>query len=455
MLGLEERPREEVDALRWERFKQLLEHAYENVPYYRKVMEEQDLKPSDIAKVEELARLPVLTKAKVQRNFPDRITAQNIPSTDWRYVSTRGTANRLISVQDFRKRDMVRATELRSAHLSGDYRVGKVWAEIPPDVCSIVCGDENEPDEGVFRYGWELIRKRKFFDSRSISNLRGLIERKWLYRRITYPPFGADGTNIGSDRIGEYVSKLRKDKPFLLKALPTYAYKLAQYVVDKGLPPIPVTAVKPMGGSVSNVMRDKIAQAFTGAYREDYGSSEFGSIACDCSIGSGLHIFSDCFLIEITNDGVAVEDGQLGKILITDLSNFAMPMIRYEIGDIGYIDSSLCECGRTSPRLWVEGRVEDAIELADGSLLSNDKIMDFFYQRPEIDQFQLIQRAPSEFELLVVPQPDHEPGANGLVAELKELLGHPQAVDLRVVASVAPETSGKFRFVKAYRGSVH
>lgn len=453
MLKLERQHCDDIAALQLERARNLLEHAYNNVPFYREAMDKQGFAPAALTSIEQLAALPELSKAKIQRNFPDRITAQNLASDDWKYVSTRGTSDRLITIQDFGKRDNVRATELRAAHLSGDYRVGKVWAEIPPDVCSIVCGDEGEPDESVFGYAWEILKQRQFRQDRSISNLRGLIERRWLYRRHVYPPFGTAGTNLDEEKLSSYVAWIRADRPFLLKALPTYLYKIAQYVKQQQMEPLPVDCVKPMGATVSPVMRQKISAAFSGEYREDYGSSEFGNIACDCEVGDGLHVFSDSYVVEVVDDNGPLAPGQVGRLLITDLSNYAQPMIRYQIGDLGSISLEPCGCGRTSPRLTVKGRVEDALKTADNNYFTSDDAMDYFYAIDGVDQFQLVERQPKQLELVVVPELNETLDLSQLESGLLERLGAGYSVTSTQASTIAPESSGKFRFVKRLRQS--
>ena len=136
-------------------------------------------------------------------------------------------------------------------------------------------------------------------DPRQISSLRGRIERSWVFRKHTYQPFGPQGTNLTEEHMQDYVVSLRRDRPFVLKALPTYLHQIARYVVDSGLAPLEVGVVKPMGSSVPPEMRALIERGFTGNYREEYGSAEFGDMACDCDLSDGLHIFMDLFIIEI------------------------------------------------------------------------------------------------------------------------------------------------------------
>jgi len=449
MLRFETAPIDEQRALQWQRLEGLVHHAYEQVPFYREQMQSAGVTPDQITCLDDFCRIPITTKDQIQRNFPDRITAENSNRDDWQYVSTRGTANRLMAIHDFHKRDMVRASAVRSLHLSGGYQIGNVYAEIPPDVCSIVCGDEGQTNDGVLPHLWKIARQGLWRDARAISDLRGLIERSWVYRKRTYQPFGPQGTELPESQMLEYIDAIRRDRPYVLKALPTYLYEIARYVGSHGMDPLPVRVVKPMGSSVSPSMRAVIEAAFEGQYREDYGSAEFGDMACDSGDRNGLHIFMDLFLIEVVRDGRPVPHGQVGKILITDLSNKAMPFLRYEIGDVGYIDESPTPHGRPAPRLCVQGRLQDTIVTRHGKLFTNDQIMDFFYNREDIGEFQLTEKRPGKMDLLVVPRDDGVPDGDQISSQLREFLEDDVDITVYPVKTIKPEGSGKFRFVKS------
>lgn len=449
MLRFERASLQDQKTLQWQRFEQMLRHAYENVPLHRRQMDQAGVTPDQITCINDLHRVPITTKQQIQRNFPDRVTAENSDRNDWQYVSTRGTANRLMVIHDFHKRDMVRATAARAMLLSGGYQVGHVSAEIPPDVCNIVCGDEGQTNDGVLPHVWKMTRQRLWRDSQAMSDLRGLIERGWIFRRRTYQPFGPQGTNLPSEQMKGYIEALRRDRPFVLKALPTYLYEIARYVLQHGETPLPVHVVKPMGSSVSSKMKATIEAAFEGQYREDYGSAEFGDMACDCDQRDGLHVFMDQFVIEVVRDGRPVKPGQVGKILITDLSNRAMPMIRYEIGDVGNFIESPCDCGRPAPRLCVEGRLQDTLITRQGKVVTNDQVMDFFYNRDDVGEFQLVEKKQGKMELMVVSSNGQVPDGEQITSDLREFLEDDVAIDVYPVQTIKPEASGKFRFVKS------
>ncbi len=448
MLRADQAPLEQQKALQWQRLQSMLDHAYETVPFHRQRFDAAGIKPSDISSYEDLLRIPPSTKIDIQANFPDRVASSIGDQDAWRYVSTSGTANRLMVIQDFRKRDMVRASTTRSLALSGDYAVGKTIVEIPPDICNIVCGAEGESLDGVFPQIASMVKHRELTDPKAISSLRGRIERNWVFRKKTYQPFGPQGTNLTEEHMQGYVDSLLRDRPYLLKALPTYLFEIARYVERKGIEPLPVQVIKPMGASISPSMRDAIERSFTGQFREEYGSAEFGDMACDGPERDGLHVFMDLFLVEVVRDGKHAKDGELGRVLITDLMNKAMPLIRYDIGDIARMSPAPASAKRQGTRLWVEGRADDTLVTAEGQVFTSDKVMDFFYKRTDVDQFQLLETRPGKLDLLIVPSNGSVRGA-GIEDELRGFLQSEVDVTLYEVKTIKPEASGKFRFVQS------
>jgi len=204
-----------------------------------------------------------------------------------------------------------------------------------------------------------------------------------------------------------------------------------------------------MGASVSPRVRRAIDQAFTGQYREDCGSAELGCIACDCAHTDGLHVYSDLFYVEILSKGKCVANGQQGKIIITDLHNKAMPFIRYEIGDVGRMTDDPCPCGCVSPRLYVEGRLQDTIVTTDGRIITPDAVSDLILVEPSVDMFQLIEESPGRFELLLVPKSGETVSAGALADKIRALVGDDVAIRTVLVDTITPENGGKYRNVKS------
>src|SRR5262249_13416637 len=155
------------------------------------------------------------------------------------------------------------------------------------------------------------------------------------------------------------------------------------------------------------------------------------------------------FLVEIVRGGEWVPPGETGRILITDLANRAMPLIRYDLGDVGHTLPGPCCCGRNTPRFRVTGRFQDAIVTQSGEIRTEHQIADFLYSESAVLWFQLIQRSENRFDLRVVPRGRAAAARNGLAERLAAFLGAGSRVAISEVQTIPPENGGKFLCVQS------
>ena len=441
-----------VAAVRDQRLGELLHHAKNNVPFYsNRILE---LGKTGQSNLDRLASVPVLTKDDVERNFPDSITDQSDPA-DWRMMSTRGTAQRLVTVQDFAKRDANRAAQLRMLLLSNGYSIGKRKIEIPPEICEIVCGDEGEKEESVMSFAWSAIRSGSWKDKKSLRDLRGIVERQWIFNTEHYAGFGHHGSKPPADMLQRYVDRLRLGKPFVVKTLATYLVEIAKHIRDSDQQPLKIPVIKVMGSRVTPNQRCMIEKWFGGKFWDDYGSAEFGSMACECDQHDGLHVFDDMFVVEVVDDaGQPVADGVSGWILVTDLMNRAMPLIRYCIGDVGFLNSLPCDCGRTSHRLTVQGRAHDVLVTGSGSWKTHDDVVDFCESFPGVDSCVVECRSSGKFNLTVIPGRQTAFEKDEFSKAFSQWIETNSRVSVRTASTIHAEAGGKFRFVRGNLNSM-
>ncbi len=151
-------------------------------------------------------------------------------------------------------------------------------------------------------------------------------------------------------------------------------------------------------------MRKEIEEAFNTKVYDYYGSREVGAIAGECSMGC-RHVFVMNNLVEILDDtNRQVRDGEEGKIIITNLHNYSMPMIRYDIGDLGVMSADRCGCGSSLPVLErLTGRVTDHFLLRNGTRVHGEFFTHLFYFRDWVEQFQIDQLDYDYLRISVVP----------------------------------------------------
>jgi phenylacetate-CoA ligase len=429
----------------------IVRHAYDEVPFYRQRFDMIGMRPEDIRDLADIERIPPTTKDDIMANFPEGITAQGMDRSRWKYVASSGTTRKIMGIHDFRKSTINWAAGIRAHKLAGNHSMGMKWMEIPPHMCTTICGINDGPRG-------DKLSTKKLVSLIKVGDLGGAGRHVYeslysmrhdLYKRVTLPSFGSEGTNIPESDIVAYLNAIRDYKPHLLEGLPLYLYTFAKYIIDKGIPAPRVGVVKPFGGSLTPHMKVIIAKAFGCEVYDTYGCSELGFIACDCPKHEGVHLFMELFHLEVRNGDRVASPGELGKFYITDLENRAMPWIRYEIGDVGRYFEEDHGCGRGSIRLQVDGRVQDTLANSQGKFFTSDEVFDFFHVREEIDNFQLTEKSPGRFELLCVPAEGKDVDREGIARDFREYFDQEAFVKAYLVKTIKAEDGGKFRFIKA------
>ena len=438
--------RERLESFQLERLRALLAVAVKDSPFYRQRFCELGLDASLQGGLQSFSKFPVTTKQDIENQFPDGMTNNARRTKDWQYVGTRGTTRRVMVIHDFNKRDAGRASELVTMTCDGPFGLCDPQVAIPPDACSTHCGIEGTRADRVRDHLAELGSGKKAFNREFVADLRGIIMNRWILGYQSLPPLPVDADQ---ETLGFYVRFLRESKPMQLFALPEYLMGLANYILESGDRPGPIKVLRPMGANMPAAWKPPVEEAFRGTVREQYGSREMGPMAFDCHKRCGLHVLMDQFLIEVVDPtGYPVTEGELGQVLITDLQNFAMPMLRYRIGDLARVERSPCLCGRQTMRLQLEGRVEDAIVCENGHVLTAEVVSNYLYQNYKIDRFELVESELGGLQLRFARPPNLTVSDAIIGTDLSAALGVP-SVRSRSTLLIQPEASGKFRHCKS------
>jgi phenylacetate-CoA ligase len=183
-----------------------------------------------------------------------------------------------------------------------------------------------------------------------------------------------------------------------------------------------------------------------------YTLTEVGYVAWQCERREGLHVNADTHLVEVLRGREAAGPGMLGRVVITDLYNRAMPFLRYDTGDLAIAGNGNCACGREFPCIRsFEGRQRDAIRLRDGCTITSRSVVDHMAQVLPPEAYQLHQETTDRFRLEVfscakqaVGAVPHEapglPGNDVLVNHLRELLGD---VEISIQMTSPPRVNGE------------
>jgi phenylacetate-CoA ligase len=393
-------------AFQEQRLRQLVEHAYAHVPYYRRVLEERGLKPHDIRKVDDLKKLPYLTRAiviKEKRN----LLATNLSWLRREAVHTAGsTGSPLDFFYDQRTLAVNKALALRHLAWVG-YKAGDSVAR--------------------FRDPYGLDPER-------------LLERDLLGRELKLTLFRADDQELRL--VAQGIAKFR---PTFISAWPSCLYLLARWLRRNG---VRLKSPKHLITSSENVyphMRDLIEEAFGAPLSDWYGQEESVAVAMQCPEAGSYHIQMEMGIVELAPRG-----DHFSEIVGTCLQNWVMPFIRYKTGDLAKAGDEACPCGRHHPILAeIAGREGDFIVTPDLRLVSPLGLNHVVYHLEEIRESQLVQEDLDLLRIKVVPWEALSPATVRAVKE--RIRTYLRAPSMRIRAEVVEEiprtSTGKKPFV--------
>jgi len=201
--------------------------------------------------------------------------------------------------------------------------------------------------------------------------------------------------DLSIESIIRYVAILKKEKPRILVSYPTPLVELAEYCKTQNIQFPFLKSIICSSEQMFDFQRNIIEETFKVPVFNRYGTREFGSIAQECKYHNGLHVNSERMYIEILNDkDEPCEDGEMGQLVITDLDNKVMPLIRYRVGDLAsWSEIKKCSCGRGLPLLKkIEGRAFDVVRTPNGKVISGTFwTLLIRYISDEIKSFQVVQ----------------------------------------------------------------
>ncbi|MEI8314488.1 MAG: phenylacetate--CoA ligase family protein [Verrucomicrobiota bacterium] len=245
------------------------------------------------------------------------------------------------------------------------------------------------------------------------------------------------------------LAALNQFAPVVLVGYTSMLEYLARYIQKQGGLRVKLRSVITAAEGINDAQRQLFQEVFQVPIFASYGSREFKLIAMECDRG-GLHLSADNLSIEVLRNGQPAQPGELGQLIITDLHNYGMPFIRYEIGDLATARADTCPCGRGLPLLGaVHGRIPDTIQTPDGKLISGIFFPHLLKEFDWIQQFQAIQKELDHVQLNLVVQDERaaEQGVPELRREVLAVLGAAVRLEVQFVADIPRTATGKHRSV--------
>ena len=405
--------KEEIESFQWSRFRALLDYAYQNSPYYQKLFNDAGITPADIQSREHLSLIPITKKADIRNNV-NTFISKAFDRSQLETAKTGGSTGFSLELYFDKQCEEARnAAAMRSDQ----------WA------------------------GWDMGKLRGDLWGNPIlpTSLKQKIRSSCLDRAIFL-----DTMKLNSQTMTDFSTQIRQ---LGVKVIFGHAHSIfifAKFVEAESV------VVPVMDGIIATSMmlldheRVVIERVFACKVTNRYGCEEVGLISSECDAHQAMHINVEHVLVEfVTDDGLPAPGGVPAKILVTDLNNHGMPLIRYQIEDMGAYSNDVCECGRGLPLMTeISGRVADFLKTKSGDSVSGISLIErTLTDIPGIEQMQLVQNSLDQLLVNRVKGKGFSSETDErLIKEFQVVFGDDMSVVIEDVVEIPQLNNGKYRF---------
>ncbi|MCP4231726.1 MAG: phenylacetate--CoA ligase family protein [bacterium] len=386
--------------------KRLVTVAAKSVPFYEEQLVLSGLVPDKLENLEGLERYPIISKESIQES-PEEFANNNYKDPSY-WVTTGGSMGRPLRI--------IKSAEGLGRRRAAMYRFYEWWG--------IEVGDKQARFWGI------------------PLDLAGKLDEKRKDKLMNRRRFNA--FELSPDNYEKFYGGMKKFSPKYFYGFVSAIFEFAKYVRDTGLDgsELGLDAIIVTSETVYPDQRVTINEAFGAPVVAEYGAGEVGIIGFECRKGR-MHVNADSLILEVVD----------GRAVITDLYSAAMPLIRYDLGDVLTVSDEECECGCGFPVIeYVSGREVDMIDMGEGKTAHaqalNYVFQDFNELRRAIRQFRVVQKAEDgALEIQVIPNDYYELETEQVIESvIRERLGFPGRISIKAVADIPHDASGKLRY---------
>jgi len=403
---------EELRTLQLQKIQRMVRHAYANVPFYRQRLTDIGMHPNDIKTLDDFHQLPVLTKQDI-RTQREALVARNLPRRAIHLDATGGSTG-----------------EPLTFYLSDDFHVWNGAAAIRAESWYGYQPGHKE----VWIWGADRDLPQWTWSRRLKARLK---RQRWL-----------NSFNLSEEQIETFARLVVRFKPKFIIGYVSSLYLFAKYLAKKGITDIRPQAVETSAEKLYDFQRALLEQTFDCPVIDHYASRELGCIAAQCLEG-GMHVADDVRYLEVVTDGQPAEPGQVGEIIVTDLTNLAMPFLRYKNGDLAIRADEPCSCGRgLSVLREIVGRTSDIFTTPGGRLISGLYFVHRMRGAPGVRRFQVHQASVDTIDILFEASEEEidEAWLESRRQEFQEHAGSDIRLCMKKVKQIPPTPAGKLLF---------
>jgi phenylacetate-CoA ligase len=405
--------KQELEVLQHNKLKELIKYAKHFVPFYKDKM--AAINENDIMSINDIKKLPFVTKGLL-KNCPESF----LSSEKFHFLTkktTSGSTGEPLTIY--------KTTDAMARELAATWR-GYLWAGI--DIGDRQGRFWGVPFNSKDKYRAKLI---DFVCNRRRCSAFSFDQKKmeiYTKKLISFEPKYFYGYVSMIEEYAKYFKKNQKKSPFNLECIITTSEVLTDY------------------------HRRLIENVFSTKIFNEYGCGELGSVAHECENGS-MHIMAENMIVEVLNDNRPCKPGEIGELVVTELNNRAMPLIRYKTGDFASISLEPCKCGRSLPVIEnLVGRAYDMVKNKEGKIFHGEFFLyimeDAKRMNLGVDAFQIIQIDYDKLKIKVVPGVNYNQVTEDFIRNrIRDEFGHDTYIAFDKVAFIPREKSGKMRIV--------
>lgn len=366
LLRNERLTRAELDAMQLARLRELVEHCWKQVPYYKKLFDRAGFKPAHLRSLADLSSIPLLAREDLRDNFDD-LRANNATQFEPEQCSSGGSTGQPVKFLLDRKAIALEKACVRRHWLRGGYKDGEPTANLRGLRLAFKPGEYSVLDKG----------------------------ENCLY---------LSSYDLTPKTVQAYAGAFNKFRPTLFNSYASSAALFANLIEHSDLNIHSPQTIVCASETLYPHQREVIEGVFTSKVWDWYGLTELVGNASECELHNGYHISMEQGYVEVLDDsGHAVAPGEVGEIVATGLNNFSMPLVRYRTGDLGEFTDERCPCGRQSRMIKsIQGRVFEFIETPSGVRLTATALNVHDNTWDNVIQFQYVQKAPDTVVLRVI-----------------------------------------------------
>jgi len=408
---------EENREIQRKKLYKLIKYANQNIPYYKRIIKKYNIQFAEDTIFDDIKRFPILTKDIIRNNFDELYKFRD--NTYYTNSSGGSTGEPVILYQDRNHLEWEIATKILFDEWAGR-KIGEPMVKLLGSLSDTLRGGQS---------------------------FKGYLRQKF-YRAIIL-----NSNRMTDKNMYEFVQKINQIKPGLILTYTSSIDTLARFIQKNNLSIHSPHAIMTTAGVLYPEIQKRIEKVFRATIFNRYGSREVGDIACNCEKSSGLHLMPDIHYLEVVdNDGKEVTLGQMGNIIITLLTNYTMPLIRYKIGDRGILSDMNRQCEHGFPLLEkISGRIKSVFINKFGDYIDDDLFFALFRLKENIKKFQIIQETVEYIIINLVLMDDTklkdvDKEFREISQKIRKVMGEETKIKYNIVDEIKPSPSGKYMY---------